>query len=510
MGIYTGTAGHDTIVPNEVSAGVTADPPGSKPSDGDDQIYGMGGNDYLDGGTGGDTISGGVGDDGILDNYPEDGYGNGPNSGNLIHGDAGIDYIEITITDTGGANPVTNSAWGDAGGDSVYLVYRQAGASQSKWIGDRPSGTITLYGGAGKDHVGVEGVFLDLSTLDLSATKVLLYGGADRDFLQASSFYPHDDNIPYPGNNADYLYGGPGNDTYFTFDSKDAAIEKAGEGHDDVSAINTDYALGPNIEDLSFSLFGPTRPSGFHGTGNALDNVILGSGLNDTLDGLGGNDTISGHGNGGPSYGGMGDADIIHGGAGNDLLYGGFGSDPAVQDYPDGADKLYGDDGNDRIYGQVGDDILYGGAGNDSLAGQEDNDTLWGGAGNDHLGGGTGNDLLYGEEGVDVITGRYDADTLSGGGGNDRFVYEDIADSKPGAANHDTILDFAGAGAAVGDRIDLHQIDADATTAGNQAFVFVSPTAVLKAGQLHVVAGGGTDSLVQGEVDGKAGVDFEI
>ncbi|MBL8660141.1 MAG: hypothetical protein JNM75_10350, partial [Rhodospirillales bacterium] len=33
---------------------------------------------------------------------------------------------------------------------------------------------------------------------------------------------------------------------------------------------------------------------------------------------------------------------------------------------------------------------------------------------------------------------------------------------------------------------------------------------VLKAGQLHVVAGGGTDSLVQGEVDGKAGVDFEI
>ncbi|MBL8659356.1 MAG: hypothetical protein JNM75_06330, partial [Rhodospirillales bacterium] len=48
------------------------------------------------------------------------------------------------------------------------------------------------------------------------------------------------------------------------------------------------------------------------------------------------------------------------------------------------------------------------------------------------------------------------------------------------------------------------------TKGGNQAFVFVSPTATLKAGQVHVVAGGGTASLVQGEVDGKAGVDFEI
>ncbi len=72
------------------------------------------------------------------------------------------------------------------------------------------------------------------------------------------------------------------------------------------------------------------------------------------------------------------------------------------------------------------------------------------------------------------------------------------------------IYDFAGIGGAGGDRIDLHQIDADEIQAGRQAFTFVSPAAVLKAGQVHVVAGGGTDSLVQGEVDGKAGVDFEI
>ncbi len=162
------------------------------------------------------------------------------------------------------------------------------------------------------------------------------------------------------------------------------------------------------------------------------------------------------------------------------------------------------------LYGGTGDDEIDGGDGSDSLAGQAGNDTLFGGNGDDHLGGGTGNDTLSGWEGDDALAGRYGADTLTGGGGGDRFVYEEIADSRPGAGNHDTILDFAGIGSAGGDRIDLHKIDADATKAGDQAFAFVASTAVLKAGQLHVIAGSGTDSLVQGEVDGKAGVDFEI
>ena len=107
-----------------------------------------------------------------------------------------------------------------------------------------------------------------------------------------------------------------------------------------------------------------------------------------------------------------------------------------------------------------------------------------------------------------MLTGRYDADTLSGGDGNDRFVYEDIADSKPGAGNHDTIMDMAGIGSAGGDRIDLHQIDADATKGGNQAFSLSDRRPEGRAAPRR--RRGGTDSLVQGEVDGKAGVDFEI
>ena len=75
--------------------------------------------------------------------------------------------------------------------------------------------------------------------------------------------------------------------------------------------------------------------------------------------------------------------------------------------------------------------------------------------------GGAGNDLLYGNAG---------ADTLAGGAGNDTFVYVDAADSAGAAVDH--ILDFD-----AGDRIDLSQIDADTTQAGDQAFAFIGAAA---------------------------------
>ncbi len=473
---YTGTSHADTITPTTVSAGVIADPPGTKPSDAADTISGLGG---------GDTLSGGGGNDGVF------AWG----AGNTLHGDAGDDYIDIRMTDTGGANPVTNTAWGDGGNDTISLTYYSNLDlfPQGGWHGQDPTGTITMHGGGGNDTLGVYGSYDAFP--DLAGTAVFLYGDAGNDNLFASSLDPDGDGTYYAGNNPDHLYGGPGDDTYHIFDSKDVVVEKAGEGYDTVSVAEssyfgtatglTDYVLPANVEKmvLYYNYMDSPPSGGFHGTGNALDNVIVGTDRAERLDGQAGDDTIYG------GAGGSGDSDIIYGGAGNDLIYG-----------ASGPDQIYGDDGNDRIFGQFGDDVLYGGPGNDSLAGQAGNDTLWGGAGNDHLGGGTGDDMLYGEDGDDVITGR------CGRRYAQRWRRQRplrlrgyIANSKPGAGNHDTILDLRRR------RIDLAQIDADATKGGNQAFTFVGTTRGLKAGQLHVVAGGGTDSLVQGEVDSKAG-----
>ncbi|MBL8660604.1 MAG: hypothetical protein JNM75_12705 [Rhodospirillales bacterium] len=437
MGRYTGTSGDDTITPTTVSAGVVADPPGSKPSVGADQIYGLGGADHLDGGAGGDTISGGAGNDSI----------SGVNAGNVLHGNAGNDTVVVAISGEsgGGGTDATNSLYGDDGDDRVTVTYGHLG-----YDGYLPHGTLSLYGGDGADVLGADAPYAWSGDIYFHTVPTYMYGGAGNDTIQGTKYDFNSDGT-FDGGYADFLYGGPGDDTYLLF-GQATIVEKAGAGFDTIIMRDGDFTLPANVEKLVLE-DGGYYQSGRQGIGNDQDNVIIGTSYADGLDGRG---------------------------------------------------------GNDRIFGDYGDDLIYGGSGNDSLAGQAGNDTLWGGVGNDHLGGGTGNDTLYGEAGVDALTGRQGADTLSGGGGNDRFVYEDLADSKPGAANHDTILDMAGIGAAVGDRIDLAHIDADATKGGNQAFVFVSSTAALKAGQLHVVAGGGTDSLVQGEVDGQAGVDFEI
>ncbi|MBA3878807.1 MAG: hypothetical protein C0500_03720 [Sphingobium sp.] len=113
-------------------------------------------------------------------------------------------------------------------------------------------------------------------------------------------------------------------------------------------------------------------------------------------------------------------------------------------------------------------------------------DTVIGGAGNDTFFGGTG------------------ADVLTGGAGNDLFRYTAINETLLGGA--DRITDFA-----VGDRIELTQIDADGNAGnGDTAFAFIGAGAFTNvAGQLHVIASG-ADWLVEGDVNGDGVADFQI
>lgn len=76
--------------------------------------------------------------------------------------------------------------------------------------------------------------------------------------------------------------------------------------------------------------------------------------------------------------------------------------------------------GNDRITGLGGDDSLIGGNGRDFISGLAGNDRILGGGGDDTLIGGAGRD------------------TMDGGAGADEFRFN----SKGGAANFDTILNF--------------------------------------------------------------------
>jgi Ca2+-binding RTX toxin-like protein len=216
----------------------------------------------------------------------------------------------------------------------------------------------------------------------------------------------------------DTMTGGAGNDTFVVDSTGDVVNEGNGQGTDLVQTTLASYTLGANVENLT-----KIGTGDFTGTGNDLANVINGGEANNILSGLGANDVLNGQG-------------------GNDVLNGG--------------------DGNDTIAGNLGTDTLNGNAGNDILGGGQGDDILGGGQGNDSLSGGQGNDILMGAMG---------ADTLTGGAGNDFFDFNAIDHSGTTAATRDTITDFQGRGAAVGDVIDLSTIAGTFTFVGTAAFV---------------------------------------
>lgn len=180
MGIYNGTSGANRITPTTVSAGVTRDPAGSRPSSASDTINGFGGADTLDGGGGDDLVYGGTGSDRI---YGRDGndsiYGKpagvaDASDADRIYGGAGNDVIYGNGGEEDSGSPDGNDRiYGEDGNDQLYGKV----------------GNDALYGGNGDDRVaGFTG-------------NDLQYGGSGNDFMRG-------------GDGQDRLSGGSGNDTY--------------------------------------------------------------------------------------------------------------------------------------------------------------------------------------------------------------------------------------------------------------------------------------------------------
>ncbi|SHK39300.1 Concanavalin A-like lectin/glucanases superfamily protein, partial [Roseomonas rosea] len=119
------------------------------------------------------------------------------------------------------------------------------------------------------------------------------------------------------GAGSDQMFGGLGDDGYMVDDAGDVVVELAGEGYDRVTA-RIDYVLGANVEKLML------EGAAVSGTGNALDNRILGTDGANILSGLDGEDALVGNGGNDQLLGGAGD-DRLVGGAGADSMAGGLG-----------------------------------------------------------------------------------------------------------------------------------------------------------------------------------------
>jgi Ca2+-binding RTX toxin-like protein len=158
------------------------------------------------------------------------------------------------------------------------------------------------------------------------------------------------DNILDGGAGADTLIGGAGNDTYvldtaMLTDSDtgeplpwtgDSVLENPNEGIDTVLSSVT-YVLQANVENLTL-----TGTGSVDGTGNELNNVLLGNAANNRLAGDDGDDTLDGVG-------------------GDDQLVGGRGSDTYRFGRGSGVDRIYEDDstvGNTDVL-SFGSDIAF-------------------------------------------------------------------------------------------------------------------------------------------------------
>lgn len=118
--------------------------------------------------------------------------------------------------------------------------------------------------------------------------------------------------------------------------------------------------------------------------------------------------------------------------------------------------------------------------------------------------GGAGDDVIAAGLGADTIVGGFGVDRMTGGEGDDRFVFGE-GDTGANAATADKLPD-----AGAGDTIDLTEIDADTTTNGDQAFIYVGDTPFTGvAGELRVrtVAAG---TFLLGDTDGDSVADIAI
>jgi VCBS repeat-containing protein len=358
---------------------------------GNDVAFGGAGQDFMAGGAGNDAISGDAGDDKLFGEagwdalYGKDGDDElwGMDGNDMLVGDSGNDLLVGGTGDDqmeGGTGNDTYEV--DSEGDLISEVANEGT--------DTVRSSINYTLAEALENLTLTGLTAIRGTGNSGGN--VLVGNDQANRLEGLS----GDDLIDGGLAADIMVGGEGNDTYIVDNVNDSVVEVSGQGVDTVRA-RVSTTLAANVENLTLLGF-----ASIDGTGNDLDNVLLGNAGANMLSGMGGADTMRG-GSGNDTYK-VDDQDTIaeEVAQGYDTVdYDGNGS------YALGAnlEALVLGDSDSSGTGNELDNVIRAGTGSHNLYGLDGNDVLDGGAGNDNLYGGAGDDVLLG--GADVVEPSY-------------------------------------------------------------------------------------------------------
>jgi Ca2+-binding RTX toxin-like protein len=488
---------------------------------GNDIISSSFGDDHLDGGDGDDELDGGMGNDTMIGGSGDDVF-HVQQSGDVVSeaANGGTDTVLLSLsTYTIPANIENVDARTATGPISI------TGNSLNNYI-IMGFGEVSVNAGSGNDTVSYlsnGAVTVDLAVFgandgaaadDTLSGVENLVGSLNNDVLRGNGSV----NILDGSAGADLLVGRNGGDIYYVDDLGDLIVEAAGGGSDEIRIQNiASYALPIEVEKLT-----NTTDQAFTGYGNGLANTMTGGAVIDTFYGAAGADILIG-GGGNDNLFGEGDHDILNGGIGTDVMVGGLGNDTYIVEQSGDVVTEQANEGIDQVQtvlvsytlvsyvenltftGNSDSAVYFIGNGlNNIITVQAGNDTVEGGGGADQLIGNAGDDYLAGDAGEDTIVGGAGVDFLTGGSEGDIFRFG------PGDSglswDADRITDFT----HVADRVDLRDIDANSGTAGDQAFSFIGTAAFsATAGELRYDFDG-SDTWLQGDVNGDGTADFEI